>query len=167
MNIRLAGIANESIVDGPGIRFVIFTQGCPHKCEGCHNPDTHSFDGGYIESIDNLVEIFKSYPYMTGLTLSGGEPFIQPTEILEVINQYKKIYPRKNIMVFTGYKYEELLRKNDDTINQILDNIDYLVDGKFVLSLRDISLHFRGSSNQRIIDVKKSKELNDIVIKEL
>ena len=98
MNIKLAGIAAESIVDGPGIRFVIFTQGCPHHCEGCHNPETHSFDGGYIESIDNLVEKFKSYPYMTGLTLSGGEPFAQPIEILEIIQKFKTIYPRKNII---------------------------------------------------------------------
>lgn len=166
MSIRLAGIASESIVDGPGIRFVIFTQGCPHRCLGCHNPETHNFEDGYLETIDNLVNKFKSYPYMSGLTISGGEPFVQPLEILLIINEYKKIYPQKNIMIFTGYKIEELFNKNDPIINEIIDKIDYLVDGKFVLNLRDISLHFRGSSNQRIIDIKKSKESGSIIIKD-
>lgn len=162
MDIRLAGIVEESIVDGPGIRFVIFTQGCPHHCEGCHNPDTHSFDGGYLENIDNIINKFKRYPYGTGLTISGGEPFVQPNEVLNLILEYKKLYPRKNIMMYTGYLFEELLLSTNCAVQKILKSIDYLVDGKFELSLRDISLVFKGSSNQRIIDVKNTLISNEI-----
>lgn len=170
MNIRLAGILEESIVDGPGIRFVIFTQGCPHHCPGCHNPETHDYSGGTLVNINDLVQKFTKYPYMTGLTISGGEPFIQSCEILEIIKEFKKIYPKKNIMIFSGYKYEELINKNNSTINDILSLSDYLVDGKFILANRDISLHFKGSTNQRIIDLKQTynndNPLKNIIIKD-
>lgn len=166
MKIRLAGILEESIVDGPGIRFVIFTQGCPHHCQGCHNPETHDASGGYLEDTNNLISKFKNYPYMSGLTISGGEPFVQSAEVLELVQGFKNIYSNKNIMIFTGYKIEELISKNDSSINEVLELSDYLVDGRFILSLRDISLHFKGSTNQRIIDLKESKKVNKIVLKE-
>lgn len=165
MKIRLSGIIEESIVDGPGIRFVIFTQGCPHNCEGCHNPETHSMNGGYLEDIENIFAMFKRHPYMSGLTLSGGEPFMQIDEILFIIKEFKKMYPTKNVVIYTGFEYENLINKNDK-INEILNLSDYLIDGKFILNKRDISLIFRGSSNQRIIDLKKSLKDNDIIIKE-
>lgn len=154
--IRIADVISESIVDGPGIRFVIFTQGCPHHCEGCHNPLTHDFKGGKVVTIKDLINKMQNHPYMSGLTISGGEPFSQVESLLELLLAYKKLYPSKNIIVYTGYTFEELLAKESEHILQILDNIDYLIDGKFVKSLRDLTLQYRGSSNQRIIDVQKT-----------
>lgn len=166
MKLRISGIIEESIVDGPGIRFVVFTQGCPHKCLGCHNPETHDFLGGKEIDTNQIVENFKKYPYMTGITFSGGEPFSQIDAILSLILQFKNTFPSKNIVIYTGYTFEELLTKNNQTINQILSLSDYLIDGKFEINKRDISLIFRGSSNQRIIDLKKSLNENKIILKE-
>ena len=163
MKIKLSGEIKESIVDGPGIRYVVFTQGCHHHCKGCHNPETHDVNGGYFKEIDEIVEDFKKYPYMNGLTLSGGEPFLQKKEILKLILEFKILYPQKNILIFTGFNFEDLSKANDESINEILKNTDYLIDGKFILEQRDISLKFRGSTNQRIIDVKKSLESNTVV----
>ena len=166
MKIKLSGEIKESIVDGPGIRYVIFTQGCHHHCKGCHNPETHDVNGGYFKEISEIVEDFKKYPYMSGLTLSGGEPFLQKNEILELILAFKTLYPKKNIVIFTGFTFEELSKLNDTSINKVLENTDYLIDGKFILEQRDISLKFRGSSNQRIIDLKKTLSSNEIIIKQ-
>ena len=165
MKIRLSGEIKESIVDGPGIRYVIFTQGCNHNCKGCHNPETHDLNGGYLKEIDEIIEDFKKYPYMTGLTLSGGEPFLQKSAILSLILQFKTLYPKKNIIIYTGYTFEALLKENDNDTLGILNNIDFLIDGPFILEKRDISLKFKGSSNQRIIDIKKSLSEKQIIIK--
>ncbi len=164
MDIRIAGEIEESIVDGPGIRYVVFTQGCPHHCEGCHNPETHDFLGGTLTTTENLIQNISQYPYMTGLTISGGEPFAQKKAILDLIKQFKTIFPKKNILIYSGYTFEELMNKNDQDIDDILHLADYLVDGKFILKLRDISLIFRGSSNQRIINLKKTNETKSIAI---
>ncbi len=166
MKINLSGIALESIVDGPGIRFVIFTQGCPHHCPGCHNPETHDFNGGTIYELDYIIDEFKKHPFMSGLTMSGGEPFSQPKEVLTIIKEFKKLYPQKNIMIYTGYLFEQLLGMNNSDINEILSLTDYLVDGPFILNKRDISLKFKGSSNQRIIDLKQTFINNQVVEKE-
>jgi anaerobic ribonucleoside-triphosphate reductase activating protein len=166
MKIRISGTISESIVDGPGIRFVVFTQGCPHHCAGCHNPDTHDFNGGKVIDTDEMIEEMKLYPYMSGLTISGGEPFSQKTAILRLIFDFKTLYPNKNIVVFSGYRMEELIEMDDLEVKQILDTIDYLIDGRFDLKLKDISLVYRGSSNQRIIDMKKTKQAGKIIIKE-
>ncbi|MCM1514622.1 MAG: anaerobic ribonucleoside-triphosphate reductase activating protein [Anaeroplasma bactoclasticum] len=163
MNIRLAGEIEESIVDGPGIRYVVFTQGCPHHCKGCHNPETHDFDQGTLVDVNTLIEKMKKYPYMSGLTISGGEPFVQPLAVLELIRAYQVLYPRKNILLFTGYTYEELSALRQTEVDEILSLADYLIDGRFILSKRDISLVYRGSSNQRIIDLKATKR-NKIVV---
>lgn len=164
MNIRIAGEISESIVDGPGIRYVVFTQGCPHHCEGCHNPETHDFNAGILSTTELILEKMKRYPYMTGLTISGGEPFTQKSAILDLTVHFKKLFPKKNILIYTGYTFEELIDKKDDTIHAILKTADYLVDGRFIQSMRDISLIFRGSTNQRIIDLKKTFSTNTIVI---
>lgn len=166
MKIRIAGDISESIVDGPGIRYVIFTQGCPHHCLGCHNPETHDFDGGELVNIDDIIDKLKSYPYMTGITISGGEPFVQKSAILELISKFKKLYPQKNILIFTGFTFEELLEKNDNEIDKILKTSDYLIDGRFVQELRDISLIFRGSKNQRIIDLQSTFKNKCLTMKE-
>lgn len=164
MNIRIAGEITESIVDGPGIRYVIFTQGCPHHCEDCHNPETHDYLGGRLVTTEDLIKNIKKYPYMTGLTISGGEPFSQAAALLELIKEFKKIFPRKNILIYTGYTIEELANNNDQKIIEILSLADYLVDGQFVKSLKDLTLIFRGSSNQRIINLKKTFEEKKIII---
>ena len=155
MQIRLSGYILESIVDGPGIRTVVFTQGCPHHCKGCHNPKTHPFDKGKLMNIEDIVEILTSNPLSTGLTISGGEPLVQENEVLELIKQYKKIKPNHNIMIYTGFTYEYLLKQNNPVINEIFSLTDYLIDGPYIEELRDLTLEFRGSSNQRIIELKK------------
>lgn len=159
--IRIASLVDDSIVDGPGIRFTIFMQGCPHKCVGCHNPETHDMMGGYSETIENIISKIKNNPLCFGVTISGGEPFAQKEELLELVKEIKNI--NKNIVIYTGYIYEDLLKKNDSTINEILKNIEYLVDGPFILSKRDLTLTFRGSQNQRFIDVKKTNLENKVI----
>lgn len=166
MNIRIAGEISESIVDGPGIRYVIFTQGCPHHCKGCHNPETHDFCAGTLSTTSSILENIRHYPYMTGLTISGGEPFAQKSAIFDLTVHFKKEFPQKNILIYTGYTFEELISKKDAEINKILEIADYLIDGPFVQSKRDISLVFRGSSNQRIINLKKTLATKSIVIQE-
>lgn len=154
--IRISGIINDSIVDGPGIRLTIFTQGCPHHCEGCHNPQTHDFNGGEDVTIESLLEKVKSNPLLDGVTFSGGEPFCQAKQLYELGLEVKKA--GMNVVTYTGYLYEYLTEHADSNnyYSELLSVTDYLVDGSFVLSKRDILLKFKGSSNQRIIDVKKS-----------
>lgn len=157
MKIRIAGIISESVTDGEGLRYVIFTQGCPHHCFGCHNPKTHSFAGGYEVETDSLKkEIFEN-PLLAGITFSGGEPFCQPKPLAELA---KAVHSRGlNVWSYTGYTLEALREKNDEDINALLANLDVLVDGKFEMDLKDLTLPFRGSSNQRIIRLKEQSLL--------
>lgn len=157
MKIRIAGIISESVTDGEGLRYVIFTQGCPHHCFGCHNPKTHSFAGGYEVDTDSLKkEIFEN-PLLAGITFSGGEPFCQPKPLAELA---KAVHSRGlNVWSYTGYTLEALREKNDEDINALLANLDVLVDGKFEMDLKDLTLPFRGSSNQRIIRLKEQSLL--------
>ncbi len=154
--LRLAGVYRESIVDGPGIRMTIFTQGCPHNCEGCQNPDTHDFNGGYISHPENLLEAIDKNPMLRGVTFSGGEPFMQAEALAELGEEIHK--RGLDIITYTGFTYEDLVASFDKFPERkhLLEQTDYLIDGKFVLALRSLELQFRGSSNQRIIDVKKS-----------
>ena len=156
MTIRLAGIINDSIVDGPGFRLTVFTQGCIHNCYNCHNPETHDPTKGYLFETDKIVEMCKTNPLLRGITFSGGDPLLQPKEILDII---KKVRTETfDVVCYTGYTYEEVLQlgKIKPIYLELLNNIDYLIDGKYVDALRDLTLLFRGSSNQRIIDVKKN-----------
>lgn len=159
--IKIAGIVEESIVDGPGIRFVIFTQGCPHKCKGCHNPQTHDFSLGRYEDIDKLVDMIDENPLLSGITLSGGEPFLQPLVLANLIDKIKN--KNLDVITYTGYKYEELVQSQNKDILELLKRTDVLIDGKFVLELKDENLEFRGSSNQRAIYVKKSMKKGSII----
>ena len=163
--LRIAGVVKESTVDGPGFRYVIFTQGCPHKCEGCHNPETHDFNGGKLVAIDKIVQDIKKNPLLAGVTISGGDPLMQAGQVAKLID---KLDTKLNVMVYTGFTYEYLL-KNANENNKymdLLERTDILMDGKFVKELMDENLIFRGSSNQRAIDVKKSLKENKIVIHE-
>lgn len=161
MDIRIAGVVKESIVDGPGLRYVVFTQGCPHHCEGCHNPETHDFAGGRIEQTEELIADMLKNPLLSGLTVSGGEPFAQPQPVLDLILRARQA--GKKVMLFSGYTFEELLHQEHPSVREILANSDLLVDGRFVLAQRDLTLKFRGSRNQRIIDCAKSLEAGQAV----
>jgi len=167
MLIKLAGLVPESFVDGPGIRFTIFTQGCPHKCEGCHNPETHDFNGGRLADVDKIYSKIVSDPLVKGVTFSGGEPFCQP----EPLAYLAKLLKKKNyhIISYSGYTFEELIEKskNNAYVSDLLHNIDILIDGKFVLSERSLELRFRGSRNQRIVDIPESIKAGKAVIVEI
>lgn len=149
--IRIAGIEEESIVDGPGIRMVVFTQGCKHNCPGCHNPESHSFDGGYLMDIEEILEDIKSNPLLDGLTLSGGDPFEQWEASSILAREVRKL--GLNVVTYTGYTFEEILKV--DGFKKLLLETDILIDGKYEEEEKSLLLQFRGSKNQRIIHVKR------------
>lgn len=161
-SIRIAGVVRESIVDGPGIRFVVFCQGCPHHCEGCHNPDTHDFDGGYDCQIEKIVAAVEANPLLDGVTFSGGEPFCQPEAFYNLGIELKK--RNLNLMAYSGYSYEELISMNNEAVDKLLSILDLLVDGRYVKEERDLTLLFRGSRNQRAIDMNLTRQNNQIVL---
>lgn len=160
--MRVAGFVKESIVDGVGIRYVIFTQGCRHNCKGCHNKHTHDFNGGYSVDVEDIVEDIKKYKYLDGVTLSGGDPFYQAKECCKLLKILKNEL-NINIWCYTGFTYEELMGIKDKYILRMLKHIDVLVDGRYIESLRDLNLRFRGSRNQRLIDVRDSLERKSVV----
>lgn len=162
--IRMCGVEPESIVDGPGFRYVVFVQGCPHHCEGCHNPESHAFDGGYDLSVGELYDEIKKNPFLGGVTFSGGEPFCQAKELLALAKMLKS--DGINLMCFTGFTLDELEAKNckDESVKELLGLIDILVDGKFVLGERNLTLLYRGSENQRVIDMNKTREQGEVVL---
>lgn len=153
--IRMCGVEPESIVDGPGFRYVIFVQGCPHSCHGCHNPQSHDFKGGYEISVDDLWRDISKNSNLTGITFSGGEPFCQVAPLLDISYRAKSI--GLNLMSYSGWTYDELLEKKDPIINEFLNNLDILVDGRYIESLRNLELKYRGSENQRVIDMNETR----------
>ncbi|MCQ2544823.1 MAG: anaerobic ribonucleoside-triphosphate reductase activating protein [Clostridia bacterium] len=163
-SLRIAGIMRESIVDGPGIRFAVFCQGCPHACPGCHNPETHDFNGGSEVKIDRIIEEFDKNPMLAGITFSGGEPMCQPDGFAVLGKLVKE--RGKTITIFSGYTLEQLLAraKESKATAELLMMCDVLIDGPFVQSKRDLTLQFRGSSNQRVIDMNKTREEGRIVL---
>ena len=139
-------------MDGPGIRYALFTQGCPHKCKGCHNPGTHDPFGGYEISLAEIVESLKDNPLLDGITLTGGEPLLQAGELLPLAIEAQKL--GLNVMLYSGYTFEKMLGNEDWC--RLLSEVDILVDGLFEEDKRSLALLFRGSSNQRILDAKAS-----------
>ena len=163
MLIRLAhNITRDSIVDGPGLRSVIWTQGCKHNCKGCHNPGTHSFDGGFLMEVEDIIENLKTLRLQRGITLSGGDPFEQPEQCYEIAKAARRL--GLDVWCYTGYVYEEIIKSDRKFVKDFLQQIDVLIDGPFILRDKNLLLKFRGSKNQRIIDVKKSIESNSVVI---
>lgn len=163
--LRIAGIEQESITDGQGLRYTIFTQGCVHNCKGCHNKETHSLTGGYFKNIDGIVREVVDNPMIDGITLSGGDPFLQVDACIALIKKLKKEVSDLNVWAYSGYTYEELLN-NEEKI-RLLNEIDVLVDGRYDCNKRSLTTKFRGSTNQRIIDVKQSLDKNKIIEKTL
>jgi anaerobic ribonucleoside-triphosphate reductase activating protein len=164
--MRLSGITPESLVDGPGLRYVIFTQGCPHQCPHCQNPETWDRNTGKEYSARQLIRMLKQQKKTKqGLTFSGGEPFLQAAELAEVALAARQM--SWDIVTYTGFTYEELIADNSDGVKALLSASDILIDGKYVHALRDIGLKFRGSSNQRIIDVAETQKKGYIVLWEL
>ena len=163
-SIRLAGIVRESIVDGPGIRFTVFCQGCPHACEGCHNPETHDFAGGKDISIERLLEEIDKDKLLAGVTFSGGEPFCQAEAFACLGRGVKE--RGLNITVFSGYTLEELqdMAAQRADVRELLELTDILIDGPFINELRDLTLQFRGSSNQRVIDMNETRKTGELAL---
>lgn len=161
--IRIAGIIEESIVDGPGIRFVIFTQGCPHHCKGCHNPQTHDFNSGKEISINDILQMIEANPLLKGITLSGGEPFMQAKNLSILLDKIKG--RSLDVITYSGFTYEEILKKadNENHFKDLLERTNILIDGKFEEDKKNENLMYRGSSNQRAIDVKLSIDKGKIV----
>lgn len=151
--LKLSGIVEDSIVDGPGIRVTIFCQGCPHHCPGCHNPETWDFSGGTAMEEERLVQIVRSNPLCRGVTFSGGEPFAQAAGFARLARLLKA--QGYEVASYSGYTFEQLLLGTPEQ-RALLDTIDVLIDGPFVQSQKSLELAFRGSRNQRILDVPKS-----------
>ncbi len=162
--IRVAGVVNDSIVDGPGFRYTVFVQGCPHKCPGCHNPQTHPFEGGTLMEPEEILQSMEKNPLLKGITLSGGEPFCQPEALAYLAKEVHKT--GRDVVCYTGYTIEQLLSMEDPHIRELLEQVDLLVDGPFILEKRDLTLLFRGSSNQRLILVKPTLETGKITLME-
>lgn len=160
--MRIANTIQDSIVDGPGLRFTVFTQGCPHHCSGCHNPETHDPDGGTEISVAELAERMTSNPATGGLTLSGGDPFLQAAECAQLARLAHE--SGRDVWAYTGWTYEVLVKEGDPDKLALLDEVDVLVDGPFVLAERSLELKFCGSRNQRLIDVPKSLRAGEVVL---
>lgn len=160
--MRIAGISAESFIDGPGLRYVVFTQGCPHHCKNCQNPETWDFDSGEKMTISELNRVIKRLDKnkYRGITFSGGEPFLYADELSQIAETAHAM--NWDVVTYTGYEYEKLL--NDTDKNPLLHATDILIDGKYIDELKDVSLPHRGSKNQRVIDIKKSLASNSVIL---
>ena len=159
--LRIAGTIAESIVDGPGIRFVLFTQGCPHHCPECHNPQTHDFAGGEERTTEELFAEITKNRFVRAVTFSGGEPFCQPAPLAELSCALRE--KGYHLMSYSGFTFEQLQASADPAVHELLSQLDLLVDGPFLIAERNISLRFRGSANQRVLDVPKSLAAGEAV----
>ncbi|MCI8272435.1 MAG: anaerobic ribonucleoside-triphosphate reductase activating protein [Erysipelotrichaceae bacterium] len=159
--IRLASaLQQDSIVDGPGMRCVLWTQGCPHHCPGCHNPQTHALDGGMTVSVDEIIAQMKNMKLQSGITFSGGEPFLQAKALVHVAKAAKQLH--WTLWAYSGFTFEEIQAHED--MREFLSYLDILVDGKFREEEKDYRLRFKGSRNQRIIDVPSSLAQHKIIL---
>ncbi|MBR2197428.1 MAG: anaerobic ribonucleoside-triphosphate reductase activating protein [Fibrobacter sp.] len=165
--LRIAGIEPESFVDGPGIRMTIFTQGCHHHCPGCQNPQTHDFAGGHFIDIEEILAMIDENPLLDGVTFSGGDPMEQSAALIPLAREIKE--RGMNLIIYTGYTYERLMELKDERPDffELLTFADILIDGPFVMAKRSLELKFRGSSNQRIIDVQESLAQGQVVLHQI
>ena len=156
MKLHIADLVDDSVVDGEGCRFTVFVQGCPHHCPNCQNPDTHSFDGGYETDTETVWQKIQANPLLSGITFSGGEPFCQPKPLTELAKRAHET--GLDIWTYTGYSLEQLTAKQNPDIDALLAETDVLVDGPYIHDQRDLTLQFRGSRNQRVIDLKQTRK---------
>ena len=165
--LRLAGVVRESIVDGPGIRMTVFVQGCPHHCKGCHNEHTWDFDGGFDSSVERIIEEAEKDKLLRGITLSGGEPFAQAKPLTVLAKKAHEM--GLNVFCYTGYTFEQLQGMFDihPEFKELLEQCDWLVDGRFIEEEMSLMLHFRGSRNQRILNVKESLAQGKAVLSDI
>ena len=163
MKIRLAAdLQTDSIVDGLGIRTVLWTQGCSHNCPNCHNPGTHDFNGGELVELEDVIDAIYDLEGQDGVTFSGGDPMFQAKQcaiLAKVVHELGM-----NVWAYTGFTYEQLINHGNPDILEFLSEIDVLIDGKFDINKRSLDLEFRGSSNQRVIDVPKSLENHEVTL---
>ncbi|MDR2156172.1 MAG: radical SAM protein, partial [Clostridiales Family XIII bacterium] len=152
--IRVAGIVNDSIVDGPGLRLTIFAQGCDKNCAGCHNQAARPLEGGVAYTADSLFEKIRANPLLTGVTFSGGEPLLQAKALFPLAERIAE--GKLSLAVYTGDTIEDIFARNDPDVLRVLSFADTLIDGPFLLAERSLALPFRGSGNQRILDAKQS-----------
>jgi anaerobic ribonucleoside-triphosphate reductase activating protein len=164
MKIKIAGLVPDTIADGPGLRYAVYLQGCPHHCHGCHNPQTWDFNGGVWLDTADIADKINVNMLLDGVTISGGEPFFQAENLADLL---KRLDKRLQILCYTGYIFEELAKNNDKFVQNALEMIDILVDGRFEEQKKDFSLAFRGSANQRFIDVQASLKSGKVVEKQL
>ncbi len=167
--LQIYGLVNDSIVDGPGLRYVVFVQGCTHKCPGCHNPESQPAGGGEWKTLDEIYNDIKANKLVDAVTFSGGEPFEQPAGCAELAARLKS--DGYDIWSYSGYLFEDLLAKSRDAANpdaahikRLLESIDVLVDGPYLEAKHSYSLEWRGSSNQRLIDVPSSLAAGKVVL---
>ena len=184
--LRLYGFSQESFVDGPGIRVAVFVQGCDNACENCHNPNSWDVNGGDEHTVRDIIKMIKKAAPLTphkvkgalplgddnkkaprqrkvrGVTFSGGEPFLQAGALAEVAKAVRRL--GLDITTYTGHTYEELAQRDDENVQALLNLTDYLIDGPYIHSLRNIGLKFRGSSNQRIIDMNETRKAGHVVL---
>jgi len=160
--LRISGIVDDSIVDGPGLRLTVFTQGCPHHCPGCHNPQTHDFKGGKKIFISKIIKKIDANSMLYGVTFSGGEPFVQAKELIPIAQHVKS--KGLELACYTGYVFEELISGKVPFAKELLSYVDILIDGKFVLLQKSLNLKFKGSKNQRTIDVQESLKKGKAVL---
>jgi len=161
--LRMFGASNDSIVDGPGLRLAVFVQGCSHDCPGCQNPESHDPAGGYDQSVESLVHALDGNPLLDGVTFSGGEPMEQAGELIALADAAHE--RGLNVWCYTGYLFEQVRDgKPSADAAELLKHIDVLVDGPFVQDKRSLDLRWKGSSNQRVIDVPASLNSDEVVL---
>lgn len=160
--LKISGTINDSIVDGPGLRFTIFTQGCPHHCPGCHNPQTHPFKGGKTYPLKKFKKDLTENPLLYGVTFSGGDPFSQAKALIP----YAKFVKEKGLELacYSGFLFEQLYSNSVPFARELLQYVDILIDGKFVLSQKSLDCRFKGSKNQRTIDVQASLKEGKVIL---
>lgn len=162
--IRVAGLIENSTVDGPGFRTVLFMQGCVHRCPGCHNPETWDITGGVEISVEKLADIIMANQHCKAITLSGGEPLLQAEALLELLDIFERHGKNYHVMTFTGFTFEVLLEGGSKEQLDLISRSDLLVDGRFIESEKSLELFYRGSRNQRILDAKESVMLKRAVL---
>jgi len=163
LKLRLAGIVDDSVVDGEGVRLTVFVQGCPRRCPGCHNPEAQPYDGGTETTTDAILAKVDANPLLNGVTFSGGEPFTQPEALTEIA---RAVHARHlDVWCYTGYTLEDLQSMRLPVIDDLLSEVDVLIDGDFQYEQRDLTLRFRGSRNQRVIDMNATRRTGEVVLK--